>query len=210
MVVDGDGSSMGLNSGLLKSELLADTLSVAMSTGGEFAEVFVEDRRSTSAVLDDGRIEELSSGRDRGAGIRVTLGETTGFAHTADLSPAGLRAAAEAASAAARSGGGGVNVVTLDGPSGPPPAVVSVLPADVPKARKVALLERADAAARSTDGAISQVSARYGDSQRRIQIANSEGLLTGDRQIRTLFSVSCVAAGAVSYTHLTLPTIYSV
>ena len=180
---------------MLDPDLLRSTLATAMATGGEFAEVFVEDRRSTSAVLDDGRIEEMSSGRDRGAGIRVVAGETTGFAHTADLSPAGLRAAAEAASAAAASGGGGVREVALDGPSGPDPAVVRLLPADVPKARKVALLERADGAARATDGSISQVTARYGDSQRRIQVANSEGLLTGDRQVRTLFSVSCVASG---------------
>ena len=180
---------------MLDPDLLRSTLATAMATGGEFAEVFVEDRRSTSAVLDDGRIEEMSSGRDRGAGIRVVAGETTGFAHTADLSPAGLRAAAEAASAAAASGGGGVREVALDGPSGPDPAVVRLLPADVPKARKVALLERADGAARAADGAISQVTARYGDSQRRIQVANSEGLLTGDRQVRTLFSVSCVASG---------------
>ena len=121
MMADGNGSSGiadtgSLETGLLDAGLLADTLSVAMATGGEFAEVFVEDRRSTSAVLDDGRIEELSSGRDRGAGIRVVVGETTGFAHTADLSQAGLRNAAEAASAAARSGGGGVREVTLDGP----------------------------------------------------------------------------------------------
>ncbi len=188
----GDGDVTGT---MLDPDLLRSTLAAAMATGGEFAEVFVEDRRSTSAVLDDGRIEELSSGRDRGAGIRVVAGETTGFAHTADLSPTGLRAAAEAASAAAASGGGGVREVALDGPSGPDPAVVRLLPADVPKARKVALLERADEAARAADGAVSQVTARYGDSQRRIQVANSEGLLTGDRQVRTLFSVSCVASG---------------
>ena len=36
-------------------------------------------------MLDDGKVEELTSGRDRGAGIRVVVGETTGFAHTADL-----------------------------------------------------------------------------------------------------------------------------
>jgi TldD protein len=37
--------------------------------------------------------------------------------------------------------------------------------------------------------------ARYGDSQRRIQVANSDGLLTGDDQVKTLFSVVCVATG---------------
>jgi len=69
---------------LVSKEVLENTLAQAMSRGGEFAEVFVEDRATSSAVLDQRRIEELSSGRDRGAGIRVVVGETTGFAHTAD------------------------------------------------------------------------------------------------------------------------------
>jgi TldD protein len=39
------------------------------------------------------------------------------------------------------------------------------------------------------------VSASYGDSRRRILVANSEGLLTEDDQVRTLFSVLAVASG---------------
>ncbi|CAN5733758.1 TldD/PmbA family protein [soil metagenome] len=166
-----------------------------MRTGGECAEIFAEDKRSSSAVLDDGKVEELTSGRDRGAGIRVVVGDTTGFAHTADLSEAGLRAAAEAASAAARSGKGGVRTVDLTRQTAPRPNAIGVQPADVAKATKVELLTRADEAARSAGGAISQVMARYGDSRRRILIANSDGLLTDDDQVRTLFSVSCVALG---------------
>ena len=98
---------------VLDDAAIQRTLAAALRTGGEFAEVFVEDKRSSSAMLDDGRVEELSSGRDRGAGIRVVVGETTGFAHTADLSDDGLRTAAEAAAAAARSGGRGVREVAL-------------------------------------------------------------------------------------------------
>ncbi|HKX71705.1 MAG TPA: DNA gyrase modulator, partial [Acidimicrobiales bacterium] len=90
---------------MLDESVIQRTLTAALRTRGDFAEVFVEDKRSSSAMLDDGRVEELSSGRDRGAGIRVVVGETTGFAHTADLSDDGLRTAAEAAAAAARTGG---------------------------------------------------------------------------------------------------------
>ena len=190
MHVDNDAAPL-----MLAPDVLAETLTSAMGTGAEFAEVFVEDRRSISALFDDGRVEELTSGRDRGAGLRVVAGDTTGFAHTADLSPLGLRSAAEAAAAAARGGGGGVRQVTLDQHTGPAPGPVGIMPGDVPKTRKVALLERADAAARGSDGAITQVAVRYADSHRRIQVANSDGLLTGDRQVRTLFSVSCVASG---------------
>lgn len=180
---------------MIEDAVLSRVLSSALAAGGGFAEVFAEDKRSTSAVLDDGRIEELSSGRDRGAGVRVIAGDTTGYAHTSDLSEPGLLAAAEAAGAAARRGGGGANVVALTRRDTRHPSTVAVQPEDVAKADKVALLRRADEAARAADGAITQVSARYGDSRRRILVANSDGLLTGDDQVRSLFSIGAVASG---------------
>ena len=87
---------------LVDAPVLERVLHEALRRGGNFAEIFAEDRVSTGIVLDDRKVEELSSGRDRGAGIRVIAGETTGFAHTADLSEKGLLAAAEAAAAVAR------------------------------------------------------------------------------------------------------------
>ena len=179
---------------MLDPEIVNRTLAAAMRTGADFAEIFAEDRRSSSAVLDDGRVEEVVSGRDRGAGIRVVAGETTGFAHTADLSAAGLLAAAGAASAAASRGGGGTRTVPV-GPLDSRGVTVRVAPEDVPKHTKVELLNAADAAARSAGGAITQVSARYGDGRRRIVVADSDGLFASDDQVRTLFSVSCVASG---------------
>ncbi|HMU80147.1 MAG TPA: TldD/PmbA family protein, partial [Microthrixaceae bacterium] len=77
----------------------------------------------------------------------------------------------------------------------PPPNAVAILPGDVPKARKVELLLTADGAARAAGGAITQVSARYADGRRRILVANSDGVLASDDQVRTIFSVSCVASG---------------
>ena len=47
---------------IVSSDLLEEVLSSAMKSGGSFAEIFVEDRRSTSAVLDDGLVEELNIG----------------------------------------------------------------------------------------------------------------------------------------------------
>ena len=79
---------------MIEDATLTKVLGRAMATGAEFAEVFAEDKRSSSAHLDDGKVEELSSGRDRGAGIRVVAGDTTGYAHTADITESGLLAAA--------------------------------------------------------------------------------------------------------------------
>ena len=180
---------------MLDESLIQRVLGEALRTGGDFAEVFAEDKRSTSARLDDGKVEELSSGRDRGAGIRVVVGETTGFAHTADLTEGGLKAAAAAAAAAAKGGGGGTRVVDLTRVTAPVPNVVAVYPESIAKAAKVELLTRADAAARAEGGAISQVSARVADTPRKILVANSDGMLAGDDQVKTLFAVSCVAVG---------------
>jgi TldD protein len=180
---------------MLEESVIQRVLGTALRTGGDFAEVFVEDRRSSSARLDDGRVEELSSGRDRGAGIRVVIGETTGFAHTADLSEAGLRSAAEAAAAAARSSSDGERTVALNRVDAPRPNDVDVLPESIDKTAKVALLTRANEAARAESGAIKQVTVRVADSRRRILVANSDGMLAGDDQVKTLFAVQCVAGG---------------
>jgi len=180
---------------LAEGDAIEAALGSALARGGEFAEVFVEDRSSTGISFDDRRIEELSSGRDRGAGIRVVVGETTGFAYTADLSSEGLRSAAETAATVAHAGRGGVRAVALAERRNDPVGRVEIPPEGVDKAKKVELLARADDEARSTSGSIVQVSAGYGDSRRRIVIANSDGLYVSDDQTRTRFGVSCVASG---------------
>ncbi len=180
---------------MLDEAVLQRTLAAALRNGGDFAEVFAEDRRTGTARLDDGKVEEFVSGRDRGAGVRVVVGDTTGYAHTADLTEEGLRDAATAAAAAARSGGGGSRLIALERHPVEPPHSVEILPETVPKARKAELLQRADDAARSEGDSIRQVSVGYADSRRHILVANSDGLLAEDDQVRTRLMVQCVAVG---------------
>lgn len=178
---------------LVDPEVAGRVLARALRRGGDFAEVFVEDRSATSAVLDDGRIEELSSSRDRGAGVRVVVGETTGFAHTADLTETGLLEAAEAAAAVAR--GSRTATAALGVPRGQRRSPARRPGGEVAKDDRLALLWRADAAARGAGAAVAQVSASYGDSRRRMLVANSDGVLATDDQVRTRLAVSVVALG---------------
>jgi len=180
---------------MIDQDVLTRVLGTAAKSGADFAEVFAEDKRSTSAGLDDGRIEQVTSGRDRGAGIRVVKGDTTGVAHTADISEAGLLAAAVSAAAAASQGGGGVREVALTRRAGTQVNTVERSPDEVPKAAKVELLRRIDDAARSAGASIVQVSAGYGDSRRRILVANTDGVLAEDEQVRCLVRMSVVANG---------------
>lgn len=179
---------------MIDTDLAHDVLAEALSAGGDFAEIFAEDRRSNTVRLDDARVEEFVSGRERGAGIRVESADATGFAHTADLSPESLRAAARAAAAGARS----------DGPERSPEPFESAQPvaheirvpvSTIGKSDKVAKLEVADAAARDAGSEIAQVSATYADGTRRIFVANSDGVVAGDETSRIRLFVHVTALG---------------
>ncbi len=119
-------------------------------------------------MLDDRRVEELSSGRSRGAGIRVVVGETTGFAHTADLSEPGFWRRPGPPPRWPAEGGDGVRTVALDPLSahGPgdrtPPRLAWTRRASSSCSRA------ADEAARSAGDAITQVQVGCGDSRRRL------------------------------------------
>jgi TldD protein len=180
---------------VIDADVLERVLAGALRTGADFAEVYAEDKSNTSAGLDDGRIEQVTSGRDRGAGIRVIAGDTTGFAHTADLSEAGLVVAASAAAAAASQGGGGVRRVSLTKAPIHRPNTIVHMPESIAKARKVELLQRMNEAARSYGSEIVQVSAGYGDSSKRTLVANTDGVFATDEIIRTLLRISAVADG---------------
>ena len=180
---------------MIDQELIERTLGTALKTGADFAEVYGEDKRNTSVALDDGRVEQVTSGRDRGVGIRVIKGDTTGFAHTSDLTERGLAHAASAAAAAASRGDGGVRTVALTAREMAAVNAVDTYPDDVAKVRKVELMQRVDEAARSAGSEIVQVSAGYGDSRKRVLVANSDGLFVRDDVVRVLARISVVAAG---------------
>ena len=59
---------------MLNKGLIEDTLNAALSTGGDFAEIFVEDRTNGLIELIGGKVESTTSGRDFGVGIRIYKG----------------------------------------------------------------------------------------------------------------------------------------
>ena len=176
---------------MIETDVIERVLSAGLTTGAEFAEIFAEDRNSQLAKFDDGKVDALTSRRERGAGIRVVSGHTTGFAYTSDLREEALLHAARTAAEAAKGGGDSGRSVALNDR----PGMHSSDAMDAAKADKVQLLGTAEAAARAAGKDIAQVSATYSGTRRRIQIANSDGLLTGDDRWRTRLRVDAVALG---------------
>ncbi|MDQ3879125.1 MAG: TldD/PmbA family protein, partial [Actinomycetota bacterium] len=93
---------------MLDESVIAKTLEAALRNGGDVAELFVERRRSAALRLDDSRIEDVTSGAEAGAGIRILSGDRATYAYTNVVTEAGLLEAAEAARAGAHGGSGSV------------------------------------------------------------------------------------------------------
>ncbi|MFN2590187.1 MAG: TldD/PmbA family protein [Actinomycetota bacterium] len=181
---------------MLDPDLVRHTLRTALATGGRFAEVFAEERISTSIRLDDGRIEEVVAGSDRGAGVRVFDGESQAYAFSNRLDPAALARAAEAAASAAAN----ATVKPTNGPaavdltrSEPIRHPVTSPPDRVPTDRKVGWLKEAEDAARSFDSSVAQVLVGYADSLQRMLVANSDGTWVEEERPRVRLIVQVVA-----------------
>ena len=78
----------------LAEEELYSVLSTALSRGGEYADIYLEDTRTSSLELQDGTVSQAQQVMLYGAGIRVVQGTQTGYAYTMDLSPQALHQAA--------------------------------------------------------------------------------------------------------------------
>ncbi|MGZ4115175.1 MAG: TldD/PmbA family protein [Actinomycetota bacterium] len=177
---------------MLDRDLASEILRAARVRGGSFAELFVEERVSVSIRLDDGKVEELTSGLDRGAGVRVARGTSYGYAFSNRLDRDALLRAAEAAAAAIPDDGPG-DVADLRELQ--PPVVHRVKePADaVAAADKVAWLREADETARAFAPDVRQVTASYGDSVQRVLIATSDGRFVQEERPRVRLVVQVVA-----------------
>ena len=174
--------------------LLRATIARALRRGGDFAEVFVEDRDSLGLRLEDARVEQTSGGREVGAAVRLLSGEHTYYAYSDVLDEAGLTAAADAVAAALRAGGSGPAVIDLGAVrSDPGRHAVQVPPEAVAIARKAQLVRAGDEAARAAGAEVAQAIVGYGDTRQKILIANSLGDLVYDDRTRTRFTVQVVA-----------------
>jgi len=178
---------------MLDQETLDRLLSRALRHGGDYADIFCERRLTTSFRLQDQRIHEGSYAITQGVGIRVITGESAGYAYSDDLSIEALMRAADAASLVARTlPSGEERRVDLSAAS-----VTSLYDQrrleHAKAAQYVALLERADLAARAFDSRIASVNAHITDELQDVWIATSEGRLVHDHRPMITLGVQAVA-----------------
>ncbi len=138
----------------LTERLLERCLGEALSAGGDYADLYFESIASTSIGVDESLVKSASQGVSAGCGIRVVSGERTGYAYTDDLSAERLLRAARTASLIAN--GPTKELVTgFNANESQKPSLYPIPAADsdVSLAAKLALVMRADKAARAFDPA---------------------------------------------------------
>ncbi|MBE6702821.1 MAG: TldD/PmbA family protein [Ruminococcaceae bacterium] len=180
---------------MIEKQLLEELLGIAVSTGADFAEVFVQQERSNQIRLLSGKIESVRDFLLAGVGIRAFLGTKTYYASTSDTSRAGLLKCAAAVAGAvgdASVPAGGLVTGLINEPV--QSEKIKYLPDDVPAARKAEILREASDAAANLDEKISQVQGTYMDVDRHFLVANTEGLCREDRKIRTRLAINVVAS----------------
>jgi TldD protein len=172
----------------LSKETLEKLINIALQQGGEFAEVYVEYAVSNRISLEENKIHSATRGVDMGVGIRVLHGEKTGYAYSDDLGFAKLKKTAEVASyiAAGRQMVKPAELKTFKIPSY---YQVKVSPDSIMPKEKTKLLWKANSVARAYDKRINQVNVRFQDTNKKITIANSEGVWIDDLQTQSRFFV---------------------
>ena len=153
-------------------------------------ELYLQYRTTEAFGFDDGRLKTADYGTERGFGLRGVSGEATGFAHSDDVSPAGIERAA-------------ATLRLLDPAGQAPPSAPrksnrhlytgSDPLSLVPFAKKVALCQQIDAAARARDPRVAQVSVSLSGSWSVVEIVRPDGFVATDIRPLVRLNVAIVA-----------------
>ncbi|HKS41188.1 MAG TPA: metalloprotease TldD [Blastocatellia bacterium] len=191
--MDNDAIKFFLNRFGLTTGQIDELLGIALARGGDYADLYFEYRVGNGVNIEEQIIKSAAKSVIQGVGVRVIIGDKTGYAYTDEIAYAAIRRAAETASHIARSGGTtqpvGVNAT---------PNAQNLYPVETPVssvelARKIELLRKADRVARSFDRRIREVQSTIADEMKYVMIATSDGRLVGDTQPLARFALSCIA-----------------
>lgn len=177
---------------MINKKIIENVLYAALSTGGDFAEIFVEDKYTTNMKMIGGILEDSISGRDYGVGIRIFNGFNSIYAYTNDSTEENLIKVAKEAALAINLDKKNIvlNLMKNDVKNN---NKIITLPRSVEKAKKIEIMKNGYLSAKNYDEVISQVTVSYLDEEQNVLIANSEGLMAEDKRVRTRMAIQSVA-----------------
>lgn len=177
---------------MLEKEQLQKIIGKMRGLGGEFSDIFIEQRKQTSIVMEDSKIEKIMSGVTTGAGLRRIRNSKTAYAFSNDLSETALLQCVSGLGNTTE-GDDQQDHVELQGRKPQVDFLVQLPPDDVRMDRKISLVRTADKTARNLDKRIKQVSVIYRDSVQKVQIATSDNVMAEDERVYTTAIVQVIA-----------------
>ncbi len=167
-------------------------LSIALSRGGDHADLFFEYRAAGGLVFDEGILKSASRGVSMGVGVRVQAGDATGYAYVEDLEWDSMKRAAETAAQIA-AGGGSLKPTQIAPVSIARRYELGSVSLDAPGPMKRELLERAAKAASSFDKRIIKSEASFAEEIREVLLFTADGKMAHDVQPLLRFGVRVIA-----------------
>ena len=178
---------------MLSKEIAQQVLGRCLVTGGDFAEIFEEDTIDNSINILNGKVENSIGGRSYGIGIRIFKGLKSVYAYTNNNSLHSLLQTAEKAALALGELKEDISITLYEKETiNIHPTIY--LPSAVEADKKIGVMKIAYDAAKSYHSEITQVSVGYGDKEQNILIANTDGLYTEDKRVRTRLFINAVAS----------------
>lgn len=178
-------------SGAMDRATAQRTLSEALH-GADDGELYLEHKASEALVFDDGRLKQASADMSQGFGLRAVKGETSAYAHSAEISDEALTRAA----ATVKTVDHGQKSVTtkIEPPFGANHTLYTGdNPLDAaPFAVKLEVLQQIDAYLRAKDNRVKQVSATLAANWQYIQILRADGRGTNDTRPLVRLSIQVV------------------
>jgi len=178
---------------MLDRNIINDMLHEAISQGGDFAEIFVEHKKSNNISMTDKKIESAASTIEFGVGVRIFNGYSFIYSYTNDLSRDSLLNVAKKAGLAAKDNKKDIEI-NLINKNIKPSHHIELNPLNIEKSNKVDLIKRVSNSAYQYHNQISMVDINYLDYEQNVQIANTENLYCEDKRTRTRLSVNSIAS----------------
>ena len=168
--------------------VLADLMGPAVDSG----DLYFQNSRRESWLLEDGLVRTGSYSVEKGVGIRAISGDKTGFAYADDIVMPSLLQASGAARAIARHGQQGQVQAWR---KHQPPALYSAQDPmlTLEAAEKVDLMRQVDSYARSIDSRVSQVIVSLAASHETILVASTDGTFAADVRPLVRINVNVIA-----------------
>ena len=168
-------------------------LATALARGGDYADLYFEHRVGSSVNIEEQIVKSAVKSVMQGVGVRVIIGDKTGYAYTDEIEFDAIRRAAETASHIARTGGS-----KQPAPVNATPNELNLYPVKTPISSvelgtKIGLIRRGDEAARRYDSRIREVQSSIADEMKYVMIASSDGRFAGDVQPMARFGITCIA-----------------